>query len=198
MSDLVPGTSVQLSMSIDQKQVLSIQAEGPSLQGTIKSFDASKKEVTLTVFPRRGGEEVTERTVVLADDALVLLDDGKGRRLSLKEGKLSDIPAGSSANVRLSADQKLATVVRAEGPILQGLIRSVDANAGTVTIVRRRGRGDNPDEKTLPLAKDARIVVEGAEGKLSDIKFSDNGPFGMLRLSLDQKTVQSLIVNQPR
>jgi hypothetical protein len=198
LSDLVPGTFLQLALSVDQKQVLSVQAEGPSLQGTVQSLNPDKNEITLTMFPRRGGEEPAERTVVLAEDALVLLDDGRGRRLSIKEGKLSEIPIGSSASVRLTADQKRATVVRAEGPVLQALIRAIDPNAGTVTIAQRAGRGENPEEKQLSLAKDVRVVIQGNEAKLTDVKIADNGPFAMLRLSLDQKSVQSLFVSQPR
>ncbi len=59
-------------------------------------------------------------------------------------------------------------------------------------------RGENPEEKTLPVAKDARIVLDGNESKLADIKVFDNGPFAMLRLSLDQKSVQSIQTGQGR
>jgi hypothetical protein len=54
------------------------------------------------------------------------------------------------------------------------------------------------EEKQLSLAKDVRVVFQGNEAKLTDVKIADNGPFAMLRLSLDQKSVQSLFVSQPR
>jgi hypothetical protein len=50
--------------------------------------------------------------------------------------------------------------------------------------------------KRLPVAKDARIVLDGNESKLADMKFIDNVPFAMLRLSLDQKSVQSIQTGQ--
>ena len=94
--------------------------------------------------------------------------------------------------MRLSTDQRFATLLRVEGPSLPALIKAVDSANGTVTVATRVGRGENPEEKTLPVAKDARIVLDGNESKLADIKVFDNGPFAMLRLSLDQKSVQSI------
>ncbi|MCX7421814.1 MAG: hypothetical protein NT013_20005 [Planctomycetia bacterium] len=41
-------------------------------------------------------------------------------------------------------------------------------------------------------------MLDGNESKLADIKVSDNGPFAMLRLSLDQKSVQSIQTGQGR
>ncbi len=192
LADIAAGAMVNLRLSLDQKQVVSVQAEGPSVFGVVKSLDLSKNLLTLSLGPSRDGVGGGERIFELASDATVLLDDGKGRRLSIKEGKLSEIPVGAAANLRLSTDQRFATLLRAEGPSLPALIKAVDSTNGTVTIATRVGRGENPEEKTLPVAKDARIVVDGNESKLADIKVSDNGPFVMLRLALDQKSVQSI------
>ena len=198
LADLAAGAAVMLWLSLDQKQVVSLQAEGPRLFGVVKSLDLSRNLLTLSLGPSRDGVGGGERIFELASDATVLLDDGKGRRLSIKEGKLSDIPTGAAANVRLSADQRFATLLRVEGPSLPALIKAVDSANGTVTVATRVGRGENPEEKTLPVAKDARIVFDGNESKLADIKVFDNGPFAMLRLSLDQKSVQSIQTGQGR
>lgn len=198
LADVAAGATVTLRLSLDQKQVVSLQAEGPMLFGVVKSLDVSKNLLTLSLGPSRDGVGGGERIFELASDVTVLLDDGKGRRLSIKEGKFSDIPTGSAANVRLSADQRFATLLRAEGPSLPALIKGVDSANGTVTVATRVGRGENPEERTLPVAKDARIVLEGNESKLADIKVFENGPFAMLRLSLDQKSVQSIQTGQGR
>ncbi len=192
LADIAAGAMVTLRLSLDQQQIVSVQAEGPSVFGLVKSLDLSKNLLTLSLGPGRDGVGGGERIFELASDATVLLDDGKGRRLSIKEGKLSEIPAGSAANLRLSADQRFATLLRVEGPSLPALIKAVDSANGTVTVATRVGRGEKPKEKTLPVAKDARIVLDGNESKLADIKVFDNGPFAMLRLSLDQKSVQSI------
>ncbi|MFM9961378.1 MAG: hypothetical protein ACKV2Q_09140 [Planctomycetaceae bacterium] len=192
LADIAAGAMVTLRLSLDQKQAVSVQAEGPTVFGIVKSFDLSKNLLTLSLGPGRDGVGGGERIFEMASDATVLLDDGKGRRLSIKEGKLSDIPVGTAANLRLTANQRFATLLRAEGPSLGALMKAVDSANGTVTVATRVGRGENPEEKTLSVAKDARIVIDGNEGTLADIKVSDNGPFVMLRLSLDQKSVQSI------
>lgn len=192
LTDLAQGSFVTVWLSVDQKQAQSIMAEGPSIFGMVKAIDAGKNTITLTTNAGRGGE-AEEKTLEVAKDTITLLDDGKGRRFSLKEGKLSDIPVGAGVQAKLSADQKLVTMLRAEGPSVPAQLKAVDGAKGTITIATRVARGDTPEEKTLNVAKDARILMEGKVTKLTDLKVEDNGPFVMLRLSLDQKTVQAIV-----
>ncbi|MBI1915838.1 MAG: hypothetical protein HYS12_14055 [Planctomycetes bacterium] len=197
LGDLPTESPVTVWLSVDQKQVQAVIAEGPNLYGIVKAIDAAKNKITLMERPRGGGEG-EEKTLEVARNALILLDDGKGRRFSLKEGKLADIPAGAGVGVKLSADRKLVTQVRAEGPSVGGRIKSFDAKSGTITVEVRVARGENPEEKTLTLAKNVRILIDGSEGKLADIKVGEDAPFAMLRLSLDQKTVQAIMVGRGR
>jgi hypothetical protein len=44
------------------------------------------------------------------------------------------------------------------------------------------------------VAKDARIVIDGSEAELADVKPAEDGPPAMVRLTLDQKTVQALMI----
>lgn len=198
LGELTQGAIVTAWLSLDRSTVQAMMAEGPSLFGTIKAIDAGKKTITVVVRQPRGDDAAEEKTMVLASDAVVLLDDGRGRRLSVKECKLGDVPVGTAAVVRLSVDQTLATQLRAEGPMLFGMLKAVDPGKGSLTIAIPRGRGDAPDEKTLPVAKDARISIEGKESRLGDLKATDDGPFIQLRLSLDQKTIQSVVARQPQ
>jgi hypothetical protein len=192
LTDLSPGVQVTVWLSLDQKQALAVLAEGPSLLGRVKAVDAGKNTLTLTLGPTRGEDTPEEKTLAVAADALVVLDDGRGRRLSAKEGKLADVPVGAAVQLRLSANQSAITSLRAEGPTIPGLIKSVDAAKGTITIAVPIARGEAPEEKTYPVAKDVRIVIDGNEAKLSDVKPTDEGPFAMVRLTLDSKTVQAL------
>jgi hypothetical protein len=194
--DLAVGASATVRLSADQKTAEAVFAEGPSLAGQLKTVDSAKNTITLKLGG--GREDAEERTLEMAKGAMILVDDGRGRRLSVKEAKLADLPTGASVMVRLSVDQKAATLLRAEGPNLPCLIKSVDAAKGTVTIAIRVARGENPEERTFPLAKEARIVVDGDEAKLADIKPNDEGPFAVLRLSLDSKTVQGITVGLGR
>lgn len=195
LTDVASGSVVTLWVSVDQKHVQSVLAEGPNLYGVAKSIDAAKSTLTIT-SPQRGGE-AEEKIFEVAKNAMILLDDGKGRRLSLKEGKLADVPVGSAIMVKLSADQKSVSTLRAEGPSANGRLKSIDAGKGTITVEIFVARGENPEEKTYTFAKDVRVTIDGKEGKLADIKVED-GTFAQVRLSLDQKTVQAIMIGRPR
>jgi RNA polymerase sigma factor (sigma-70 family) len=195
LADLHAGSPITVWLSVDQKLVQGVLAEGPSMSGVLKAVDAGKNTITLASHPRGGDAE--EKTFEVAKNAVVLLDDGRGRRLSIKEGKLADAPVGCVAQVKLSADQKAVAALRVEGPTASGRIKSLDAGKGTITLEIFIARGENPEEKTYSIAKDARVTVDGKEVKLADVKVEENMN-GSLRLSLDQKTVQSITAGRPR
>src|SRR5439155_22139802 len=110
-AELATGALVTARLSVDRKQIQFVLAEGPSYRGTIKALDAAKRTLTLLVRPPRGDDTGEEHTLTVASDAVVLIDDGKGRRLSLKAVKLADVPAGSAAALKLSADQSAVTML---------------------------------------------------------------------------------------
>jgi hypothetical protein len=198
LTDLAQGALVTARLSVDLKQIQFLVAEGPSYQGTIKAIDPAKNTLILVVRPARGDDAGEEQALTLPNDAAVLLDDGKGRRLSLKEGKIADVPVGAAATVRLSVNQALVTQLRVEGPTLIGQLKSVDADKGTIVVAMPRGRGEDPEEKSLTLAKDARINVEGTDSSLANLKVGENPLMVSVRLSLDQKTVQAVVARQSR
>jgi hypothetical protein len=197
IEELTEGAIVTLRLSLDKKQVHSVVAEGPSVSGIVKAIDAAKRSLNLTVRPSRGDDAGEERTVLVAKEAVVLIDDGKGRRLSLKEAKLADVPVGSAVMIKLAVDQSFVMLLKAEGPSVAGLLKSVDPDKRTITIAIPKGR-DDPQEKTFTLAKDVRVTLDGNTAKLADLKPGDNGPLIQLRLSLDQQTVQVVTAYQPR
>jgi hypothetical protein len=69
----------------------------------------------------------------------------------------------------------------------------VDAGKGTITLAVRAGRGEDAQEKTFTLARDADVLLDTGRGgrgfaragKLADLK---PGALAVLKLSLDQKT----------
>jgi RNA polymerase sigma factor (sigma-70 family) len=199
VADLRVGAVVTARLSVDSKELVNLVAEGPTVYGAVKSVDAGKNQITLTTPPTRRGEDAQEQTYTLAAGAELLFDDGKPRRFALKEGKLADLPAGAVAMLKLSPDQKEVVSVRAEGPTVSGLFKVADAKKNTITLILRPARGDTPEEdKTFPVAPDARITVDGKESKLADLKADDNGPPVGLKLSLDQKVVQSITIGGGR
>jgi RNA polymerase sigma factor (sigma-70 family) len=197
LADVAVGALVTAQLSLDSKHIQVILAEGPTVAGAIKSIDPAKKSLTLVVRQPRGDDAGDEQTLTLADHAMVLVDDGKGRRLSLKQRKLADLAVGVVATAKLSVDQALVMSLRIEGPTVAGLLKGVDPEKGLITISIPKGR-DNPEEKTFAVAKDVRIMVDGGEAKLGDLKPGDNGPVLQLRLTLDQQAVQAIVARQAR
>jgi small nuclear ribonucleoprotein (snRNP)-like protein len=199
LADLPIGAFAVLKLTPDLKYVQIIRAEGPTIRGVLKAVDAGKRQIQLTLGAGRRGEADEEQTYAVDPGADVLLDDGKGRRFSLKEGKLADLPAGAVVTLKLTADQQTATVVQAEGPTVYGLLKVVDPAKNTITLTLRRGRGDDPgEEKTYAVPADAHVVVDGKTAKLADLKADDNGPPVVLRLSLDQQAVRSVMIGGGR
>jgi RNA polymerase sigma factor (sigma-70 family) len=195
LADLPVGAIATVKLSTDLKQVQTLVVEGATAGGTVKAMDADKKQITLTTRAAGRGADAEEKAFDVSPEAEILIDDGKGRRFSVKEANLADVPAGAIAVVRLSADQKMVTSIRAEGAIVHGAVKSVDAGKNTITLVTGRARDGTPvEEKTYEVAKDVRVVIDGKEGKLADVKVNENGPPVGLRLSLDQKAVTGITV----
>ena len=88
-----------------KKTATSILAEGANVFGAVKEIDPAKRTMTVTIRQGRGDDAGEDRLLAIAKEATVLIDDGKGRRLSLKEGKLADIPVGAMIMARLGARQ---------------------------------------------------------------------------------------------
>lgn len=197
IDDLAAGAQVTLRLSLDRKQARAVLAEGATLVGIVKALDAVKRSLTVTVRPARGEEAADERMLTVSPEAMVVIDDGKGRRLSVKEVKLADVPAGAQVTMKLATDQFSVMLMKAEGPTLTGLLKAVDPDKSSITIALPRGRGEDPEEKTLPVSKDARVLSEGSAAKLGDLKPGENGPVIQLRLSLDQRAVQVVEARQP-
>jgi RNA polymerase sigma factor (sigma-70 family) len=197
--DLPVGAIATLKLSVNGQQVQTLVAEGSTASGTVKAVDAGKKQVTLTTRAGRGDAGSEEKVFDLSPEAAILIDDGKSRRFSVKEGKLEDVPVGALVALKLAPDQKTATTLLAEGPSVQGAVKAVDAGKRTITLVTARTRDGSPaEEKTYAVARDARILMDAKESKLADVKVDENGPPVSLKLSLDQKAVQSITVGGGR
>jgi len=191
--DLPVGALATLKLSVDLKTCQGILVEGTTASGVVKAVAADTKQITLTTRAGRGDVAEEEHTYTVAPETEVMIDDGKGKRFSLKEKPLAELPVGAIAQLRLSPDQKTAVAVRAEGPSVSGPVKAVDAGKSTITLVRRAGRDGTPEEeKTYTVAPDARIFIDGKEGKLADVKVDEKGAPVGLRLSPDQKTVGSI------
>src|SRR5262249_26880968 len=89
---------------------------GGDLRGIVRAVDAAQSTLTLAAPPSRDGTGTPDRTLAVAKDAEVFLDEGSGRRMLAREGKLADLAPGAIVILRLSADQKTIEAILAEGP----------------------------------------------------------------------------------
>jgi len=181
LADLSANVQVTLRLSADRKVVGSIRAEGQSVSGTVKSVDAGKSTITVTVSITKG-EPGEDRTFNVDPKVSVVIDDGKPKDKS-KPDSLGDVPPGSNVTVRLSLDQKSIVAVRAEGASVHGRVKAVDAAGNTITLFEK------PEgEKVYPVVKDAPVYIDDQLGvrKLADVPVDAQVN---LKLLADQKTV---------
>ena len=77
---------------------------------------------------------------------------------------LTDVTEKTSVTLQLDDSRKLVQSINVALPAMRGTLQSVDAAKGTILL--RPGRGDDIG---LDVAKDARIIVNGKEGKLDAV-----------------------------
>ncbi len=167
LADLPVGAIVSVKLSADSKNALFILAEGPTVTGTVKSVDAGKRQIQLSNRRgvRGGDDQVDEKTLAVSPTTSVILDDGKSRRFSVKEGKLEDIPVGALATVRLAADQQTATVIQVQGPTASGAVKAVDADKGAITLVTLRRPGRHPGRGKVLRRGQGRACCHRGQGR---------------------------------
>jgi hypothetical protein len=148
----------------------------------VSAVDAEKGTVA---FDDKAPPELAGKTFPAARDAEINIDD--------QPGKLAGLPPGARSDVGLSADRKSVRVLRAYGPGWGGVaVKAVDAGKGTITFDDKA-----PPElagKTFPVARDARVEIDGQPGKLAGVP---PGASVALSLSADQKTVRTVQANGP-
>lgn len=156
---------------------------GATMQGTVKSADAAKKSVTVTVPAGKGTKETKDETYPLANDAEIILEHGpkKGepKKLETKPGTIANLTEGTPVTIQLTVDGKSIAKVNVRGGSLHGNVKSIDINKKTITLQTKTKQG--AEEKTVTLIDDARILLDDGmgdkknpvppkEGKLADLE----------------------------
>jgi RNA polymerase sigma factor (sigma-70 family) len=145
---------------------------GPTIPAAVQSVDADKHTLTVQVQAEKGKKERVEKTFGLTKDVAVVLVHGLVKET--KDGTLANLAEGVPVRLQLSPDEKTVLRIEVLGGSLHGSVKAVDADKNTVTVVTKSK--DGPVEKTLELAKGAKVllddgVVKGGakEGKLGDL-----------------------------
>jgi ferric-dicitrate binding protein FerR (iron transport regulator) len=143
-------------------------------KGTVLS--AGDGKLTLAGGDRRNGV-----TLDVAETTKVFIDG--------KAAKLSDLTKGMLVSIeRGTKDGDPVVSIRAEGPTIAAVIKSVSKDK--VTVQGRGREGRNAEEVEYPLIKDAKITIDGKPGAAADLKAGDRVGLG---LSSDRKSVLSIV-----
>jgi RNA polymerase sigma factor (sigma-70 family) len=169
LADVAPGAAAELQLAPGGKAVNAITLRPWARQGGVKGVDARKRTITITSKDEKG--EV-ETTYTLVEGGRVLLNDGLTKGDADQEGKLGDLAAGTTVQVRVSAvDPKTALEVRPQGKSLFGDLKGVDVDGRTITVTVKEGGG--LVDKALTLDKKAKLTMSNALGSSSDIGLKD-------------------------
>jgi hypothetical protein len=203
LADLSEGALVTLRLSEDRK-VVRIWAEGPTMQGTLKATDAVKGTITASVAMTKG-EPATDKTFAVARNARLFIDDGRLRDKSqpTKQPGLADLPANAVVFLKLSADRKVVGSIRAEGQTVTGRVKAVDGARSTITITVSV-KGEPDVDRTFPAAKAAQVFIDDGKSKdkvkPADARGVADVPVGAqvtLRLSLDGQSAVAIVAEGP-
>ncbi|HEX3149909.1 MAG TPA: hypothetical protein VHR66_17665 [Gemmataceae bacterium] len=177
LADVKAGLHAGVMLTADKSKAVAVKVEGPTFNGELKSVDASKHTVVVSVVthdPTDKKKTSTEdKTFKVADDASVAI---KGK----KPATLADLKAGTTVAVHVSADGERAiaiyTIVK-QGPSFAGELKEVSADkksvkvAVTVLAVKGDKSSGKIEEKTFNLADDVSVAVEGKKpAKVEDLK----------------------------
>jgi ferric-dicitrate binding protein FerR (iron transport regulator) len=184
-ADLKPGSSAVLTLDRDSRTVreiavgrVRVSRPGPRpTWGTVAEIKGTR--LALLVSAGRGEPPVEENINVA--EAKVFVDG--------KPGRLADLATGTIVQVEKN-EKGAAMIVRAEGPVVSGTVKSV-AN-GSITLVGNAREG--ADGPTYEVAADVKVLIGRKEGKLADVQA---GMQVGLKLSVDRKRVL-LIRSVPR
>src|SRR5712691_9767457 len=129
-------------------QIVGRGAPRPVVRGTLKAVDVNGGMITVSYFEGRpaGGERASaiERSYPVSKNVEVIAGDDFGRRgIVAREAKLSDLTAGDSVTLTLSADQAVVEAIVAEGPLVRGTVKSVDTAKNSLTISGAAERRDS-------------------------------------------------------
>lgn len=185
LSDLKVGQPVAVKFNPDRTVALGVSVEGPAITGELKSVDQAKNTIEVKVNthpdPTNKSKTVAEdKTYKVADDAHLMIP-------GQKKATLADLKAGNAVMVRISADGEraiaISTQVKAfgEGVSLFGELKTVDHDHKTIKVAvtvladKTDKKSAKTEEKTIKLADDARVVVDGNKNStLADLKAGSN------------------------
>jgi hypothetical protein len=167
---------------IKKGTAIRLEGTGVHVRGIVQSRNTGKntittKQVSTGLF---GGDVIADKDseVNVAKDVQVII--------SGKAATFDDLKPNMKVTLQKSAVKELVLGIKAYGAKVDGVLKSVDAEKNTVSVNILNAQ---MTAERVSVAKDAKVVIDGKEGKLSDLKT------GMrVTLQMSAEPEQSLIV----
>jgi hypothetical protein len=191
LTEIAEGATVTLQLSADRKKVIGLSARGPGINGHVKSVDAAKNTITIGT---KGSKGLEERTLDIAKEAKVILDDDLGKKdktkpapSTAKEGKLTDLSGGTGVLVQLSADGKRVLDIHVLGESVQGTLKGYDSGTRTLTVTLKENA--QVVDKDFKLLENAHVEGELTPGARVNVRLSvfDKANAAAVRVLKDDK-----------
>jgi RNA polymerase sigma factor (sigma-70 family) len=201
--DFKEGMRVTAYLALDRSTVVALSAGQDRGRRAGGSRDKGGRDTGNGRDVRRATADITGVIVNIhknSIDVLIGTDDLKIESYELAKdfviqaqghepspGKMTDLAKAIRVGLKLSEDKKTVARIDVTYPVLRGTIVAVDAGKKTITL----GSAD----KTLLLAKDAKILIDGKAGTIADL--GERTP-AVVTLSLDRSQVMGIVVgNRP-
>jgi RNA polymerase sigma factor (sigma-70 family) len=180
LEEVLPGANVGLNLCVDQKTVLRISGTGSSDFGQVKAVDSANSTITVT------GGPPNDRVYNVPPDAPITIDG--------QPGKMAAIPVGAGLHaLNLRVDQKTVSSINVVGPSYHHVgVKAVDPDGRTITFDDKAPA--TIAGKTLVVAADAGVEVDGKPGRLAGIPA---GAFVNVGLSVDAQTARHIQAEGP-
>jgi RNA polymerase sigma factor (sigma-70 family) len=166
---------------VRQGRAIRLEATGVQVRGRIQAVDVGKHTVATRRISWGFDGEVTEAKAVevqVAKDVQVTIND--------KAARLADLKPDMKVSLQLSAVQELVLAIRAYGAKVDGVLKSVDARNNTLSVTLPSAQ---MTAEGVAVAREAKVVIDGKEGKLSDLRA------GMrVTLHMSAEPAESLII----
>jgi hypothetical protein len=166
---------------VQKGKALRLEATGVLVRGILQTINVGQSTITAKRISWGIGGDFTEDNDIdfkVAKEAEVIVDG--------KAAKLTDLKSNMKVSLQMSALKELVLGIQAYGATVEGVLKSVDAKKNTVSVhipsAQMTAAG-------VAVADDARVVLDGKEGKISDLTA---GMHVTLQMAADPE--QSLII----
>jgi RNA polymerase sigma factor (sigma-70 family) len=147
---------------VQKGKALRLEATGVLVRGILQTINGGQSTITAKRISSGIGGDFTEDNDIdfkVAKEAEVIIDG--------KAAKLTDLKSNMKVSLQMSALKELVLGIQAYGATVEGVLKSVDVKKNTVSVhipsAQMTAAG-------VAVADDARVVLAGKEGKLSDLK----------------------------